>query len=496
MPVPITSSFFQNPLIKRYAQTGSLAPNVSGQLNPTLSRDQFNPQQQTQAPSIDTQTPITAPPLSAPQQGLPAVLPGVQPPTQSGGLGQHFGTAQTLQQIGGAGSQLLASQSPDFSAQNTITQQGLSTLSSQGLQAGVKSGAVSSGVGTAAGIGSAVGDIAGEALSNDGKEELGGALGGAAKGAAAGAVLGPWGIAGGAVIGGVAGALGGKKKRAERRKREKAQAFKKLRGAELQGQEARGAQRIQSASNFDQYGNRVSVARNGIKIDTPFNLKKGNHKSLIPLNIEPKPLKFKRGGKTDKQAVKQNIIPDGPTHGRLNKTGVKGDKGLPVVSNGEKQYEIEKEEFILNLGATNKAEKLNDRFNLDKDNKHLVALGKLMKYELMNNTYDYTKRFNVNRGSHIKYKESESMYKAPGKGEFSLKETDVLAHGGKMQVLGNDGEVLTNIIGGERIFSRPHTKKLISLAKTAKDKSGLLKLGEFMSSVIGKQDTQESQYVS
>jgi len=65
-----------------------------------------------------------------------------------------------------------------------------------------------------------------------------------------------------------------------------------------------------------------------------------------------------------------------------------------------------------------------------------------------------------------------------------------------MQVLDDKGTILMNIKGGERIFSRKHTDKLIALAK--KVEAGEIEpeeLGKVMKEIIHIQDTQEPEYV-
>ncbi len=74
----------------------------------------------------------------------------------------------------------------------------------------------------------------------------------------------------------------------------------------------------------------------------------------------------------------------------------------------------------------------------------------------------------------------------------------VVAEPGKMHVLDEDGKNQMNIKGNERIYSRPHTKKLIVLAKKAdesKADADYKKLGKAMMDIIHTQDTQQQEYV-
>lgn len=68
-----------------------------------------------------------------------------------------------------------------------------------------------------------------------------------------------------------------------------------------------------------------------------------------------------------------------------------------------------------------------------------------------------------------------------------------------MEILGLDGSVQMELEGGERIFSRIHTRKMISLAKKAKKSKSdkdYKKLGEKVFAFINKQNTQKQQYTS
>jgi uncharacterized membrane protein (UPF0127 family) len=69
--------------------------------------------------------------------------------------------------------------------------------------------------------------------------------------------------------------------------------------------------------------------------------------------------------------------------------------------------------------------------------------------------------------------------------------------GGKMAVLDEDGSTQMELEGGERIFSRPNTKKLISLSKKAvksKKESDYKKLGKKVFEYIERQNTQKQEF--
>lgn len=67
-----------------------------------------------------------------------------------------------------------------------------------------------------------------------------------------------------------------------------------------------------------------------------------------------------------------------------------------------------------------------------------------------------------------------------------------------MKVIGEDGSVQMELVGGERIFSRKNTKTLIRMARKAdstKKDSDYKKLGKKMFSYIKQQDTRDPEYV-
>lgn len=100
---------------------------------------------------------------------------------------------------------------------------------------------------------------------------------------------------------------------------------------------------------------------------------------------------FKRGGELD--LAKQNVILDGPSHDELNNTGVKGDKGLPVVKMGkggaEKIAEIESLELMINADSSQYIQELRKKAKAG-DKKAIAELGRFLHEELEKNTYDYS----------------------------------------------------------------------------------------------------------
>ena len=83
--------------------------------------------------------------------------------------------------------------------------------------------------------------------------------------------------------------------------------------------------------------------------------------------------------------------------------------------------------------------------------------------------------------------------------EFEIEDDDVDEEEvSKMYIIGLDGNPQFELIGGERIFSRIHTRKLIKLAKRAnksKKDSDYKKLGKTLFNIIEIQNTQEPEYV-
>jgi hypothetical protein len=101
---------------------------------------------------------------------------------------------------------------------------------------------------------------------------------------------------------------------------------------------------------------------------------------------------FKRGGELDLK--KENVILAGPSHEEENNTGVKGDKGLPVVKmkkgGAEKLAEVESLELMVNAASSQVIQELRKKAKAG-DKKAIEELGKFLHEELEKNTYDYSK---------------------------------------------------------------------------------------------------------
>jgi len=173
-------------------------------------------------------------------------------------------------------------------------------------------------------------------------------------------------FAGGALFGGL------RQKKLNKKADEAAELIEELERKNMYGRRNFAKNASVSAAN-----SALSMAKNGLTLQ--------KFHSLIE---DYKPEKFKAGGK-------MNIIPKGKLHKENNNLGNK-DKGIPVVDkNGKKVYELEKEEFVLNAEASDKLNKLYAEYQLNPDDKLLLAIGSLMKEEMLGNTTDKTNKFLV-----------------------------------------------------------------------------------------------------
>lgn len=124
-------------------------------------------------------------------------------------------------------------------------------------------------------------------------------------------------------------------------------------------------------------------AKSGMKLRTLREMEKFDRKDHLTRS-------FKAGGAIG--AV--NIIPKGKLHKEKNTLG-NGDKGIPVVDDkGVKMFELEKEELILRLKATEAVENLVSSYNDTKDDAFLEKLGRLVTSEVTGNTDDLSGKFN------------------------------------------------------------------------------------------------------
>ena len=132
-----------------------------------------------------------------------------------------------------------------------------------------------------------------------------------------------------------------------------------------------------------------------------------SHKEGGQIQVKPteiilvEPELIESGIDTFKEGGSINVIPEGALHARKHNMDMEGitPKGIPVVSEKdgeiEQQAEIERNEVILRLEVTQKLEELEKKFyseestQEEKDECALEA-GKLLVYELLENTIDNT----------------------------------------------------------------------------------------------------------
>lgn len=284
--------------------------------------------------------------------------------------------------------------------------------------AGGSGGGMSTGAGAGIAAGSAIVGAVGANMAANKQEDTGGILSGAAAGAGMGMSFGPVGAGIGAVIGGTAGYFMGKSAKEDREKSEKKEkAARDAYNAQIAEQKRitlgrareqdKYAQVVNASNRYDAQGNlrykTGGIIQYGVitkkELDKYFNefskeFIEPEKKIKINPNlsnrniIENKPMLFRRGGKLD--VKKTNVIVDGPSHEEFNNTGVKGDKGLPIVKGKTKIAEIESDELLLNKDTSQEVEKLVAKYEKTKDIKVKEKLGKLLDKELSNNTYDYS----------------------------------------------------------------------------------------------------------
>lgn len=77
----------------------------------------------------------------------------------------------------------------------------------------------------------------------------------------------------------------------------------------------------------------------------------------------------------------------------------------------------------------------------------------------------------------------------------SVKEKDVKLDKSKLQVLDGSGVIQMNIAGGNRIFSRQHTKLLLELIDKAENDNDLENLGRILVTILDLHDNQPEDYV-
>ena len=316
-----------------------------------------------------------------PQLGYEALIPKVNPPTI---LGTSNLETPTLGNLGGLQNKL-ASTTIDVGASTTPkTGKGLATAAGIASMAGgvfstagdIMSSFKKKGPTNVWGIeaqtaGGNKNEIASSTLKDAGTY--------ASMGASLGSMAGPIGTvvggAIGAIGGGIMGLLKGKKKVKEESK-------------EYKDNTQAAYESYNQKANASQY---AALAKYGTKLKINEKLKTSKHNAV---SWHGKTFKLKSGGKLNSLG-KVNIIPSGTLHKENNNLGQK-DKGLPIIDeNGNKVFEIEREELILRLKTTKDVETLVNKYKKSHNAKHLIDLGKLLSKEIMTNTHDYSGKFGL-----------------------------------------------------------------------------------------------------
>ncbi len=255
-----------------------------------------------------------------------------------------------------------------------------------------------------AGVGMASGFASDQMTEN--KQEVGaGILSGAVSGASTGMAAGPLGAVAGAVIGGTVGGIKGKKQQDARIKAEADQKkyderMKMMRRtAQTQADDIASSMSIMNAKKggIIRYAPEKEIIEDSpkpVKLkDTPIFKTGGSVEEIKPELLKkvetviPTP-KFRRGGTIETKM--SNVIVDGPSHDEENNTGVKGDKGLPVVKDGKKIAEIESLELVMNRNSSAELERLVKEYKKGGDIKIKERIADILEYEFKYNTYDYS----------------------------------------------------------------------------------------------------------
>ena len=268
---------------------------------------------------------------------------------------------------------------------------------------------------------------------------------GAALGASIGSVFPGFGTVIGAGIGALAGGISGlikgskMKKEGEKayeealtKRREEMALYQKAKNTSLRNYNANKTANFMSQADnmYSSTGKTIGIARRGgivyspiigVRFDTPkvervnypitaSNIRKAAKGAKVSVGLEKRVMLcsradgscsirrkeaasqvfpiFKRGGSVVNK-LKRNIIPHGVLHEEENMTGIKGDKGIPIVQNGKKMFELERSEFVLNAETSKDVQDKVYAYLKKPDDNILMDLGALVRKELLLNTYSY-----------------------------------------------------------------------------------------------------------
>ena len=236
-----------------------------------------------------------------------------------------------------------------------------------------------------------------------------GAMSGLGQGAALGASLGSVIPGIGTVIGGAVGAIAGLfgglfagRKKAKKEALEAREKYEKdyaeAHAGAVRNQDLAAAKALSSLPQQSTQGQFSSMpgqfAPNGQTMMMPMTGRGLYTPRLQARQLQTSTPIFKKGGKLATPGA-TNIITKGKLHKENNNLGNK-DKGVPVVSaDGKKEYEVEKEEFILRADATKAVEQLVKEYNATGNENLLIKLGELMSEELLTNTQDNSGKYKL-----------------------------------------------------------------------------------------------------
>jgi len=137
----------------------------------------------------------------------------------------------------------------------------------------------------------------------------------------------------------------------------------------------------------------------------------------------------------------------------------------------------------------------NDKFGIESRSNTMMVLevskGTIKKADLkLNMKLTPEKDLIVQKEGIIKFKHGGSFQQI-GDVIYSVKEDDIKIEKDKLQILNGDGEVVANIRPNSRIFSREHTKEIVTTIKNKSDKE----VGELVVKIIDIHNNQSPDYV-
>ena len=103
----------------------------------------------------------------------------------------------------------------------------------------------------------------------------------------------------------------------------------------------------------------------------------------------------------------------------------------------------------------------------------------------------------LGKGSVIRFRgggTTKNHDKAQKVGEKKYNIDKTLVKNGKLYLLDENGEIVMELSGKERVFSIEHTKELFELAKEAEKSGDYTKLGTRLKEIMEVHDTQEPEY--